>query len=214
MANLHPDTLREIMPDVGARADLYAPALAKSMAEFGITGILRQAAFIAQGLHETMGLKRMTESFNYEPHRILEIFNTAERKRFTPAMAQELGRTNTHGANQPAIANIAYASRMGNGDIQSGDGWKFKGRGIFMLTGEENYAACGKTLKLDLVAHPELIETPDGAARSAGWFWLSKGLNAMADTGDIVAVSKRINGGTNGLAERVNLFQRAKKALS
>lgn len=214
MADLHPDTLREIMPSVGTRAETYTPALSKAMAEFGITTHLRQAAFLAQVLHETMGLKALTESFNYTPPAILATFNTAERKRFTPAMAEEYGRTNTHGAQQAKIASTAYANRMGNGDIESGDGWKFRGRGFFHLTGRDNYAACGKTLKLDLLARPDLIEFPEGAARSAGWFWLTNGLNALADADNIVALSKRVNGGTNGLAERVSLYQRAKKALA
>lgn len=212
MYKLHPDVLREIMSNVGTRAELYAPALEKAMAEFGVTTPLRRAAFLAQVLHETMGLKAMVESFNYTPPAILDTFNTAEIKRFTPAMAQEYGRTDTHGAQQVIIANVAYANRMGNGDVASGDGHRFRGRGMFQLTGRDNYESCGKTLKLDLVAHPELVETPEVAARSAGWFWLANGLNALADADDIVTVSKRINGGTNGLAERINLYKRAKAA--
>lgn len=213
MEKLHPDVLREVMPKVGTRADVYAPVLEKAMHEFGITGTLRRAAFLAQVLHETAGLSAMVESLNYRPDALLATFNAPGKQRFTPETAEQYGRTDKHPANQREIGNIAYANRMGNGGIASGDGYRFLGRGAFHLTGRANYAECGKALKLDLVSHPELVETPEVAARSAAWFWLMAGLNTLADAGDIVAISKRVNGGTNGLAERVNLFKRFKAAL-
>lgn len=213
MEKLHPDVLREVMPKVGTRADVYAPVLEKAMAEFGITGVRRRSAFLAQGLHETGGLSAMVESLNYTPEALLVRFNAPGKQRFTRETAEQYGRTDAHRADQEKIANIAYANRMGNGGIDSGDGFRFRGRGMFQLTGRDNYRECGKALGIDLVAHPELVETPVVAARSAAWFWLMKGLNPLADADDIVTISKRINGGTNGLPERVNLYKRFKAAL-
>lgn len=213
MEKLHPDVLREIMPNVGTKAEAHAPSLEKAMAEFGVTTPLRRAAFLAQVLHETLGLAAMVEGMNYKAEALIPQFNRGGKIRFTPETAQKYGRTADHPADQRMIGNLAYANRMGNGGVDSGDGFKYRGRGAFHLTGRDNYEACGKTLKLDLLAHPELVESPDVAARSAGWFWLVNGLNTLADAGDIVEISKRINGGTNGLAERISLYKRAKAAL-
>lgn len=107
----------------------------------------------------------------------------------------------------------AYEGRKDLGNTQPGDGRRFRGRGLLQITGRANYAECGKGIGLDLLSHPELLEDPVHAVRSACWFWLARGLNTMADTGDIVKVSKRINGGTNGLAPRVAYYKRALAAL-
>lgn len=214
--NITPGILREIMPIVGARGEIYAVHINAAMAEFGITTLNSQAAFLAQTLHETGGLARMVEGLNYRAEALPGQFNRPDKVRFTPELAQKYGRVDGHGghpADQVMIASIVYANRYGNGDIDSRDGWKFRGRGMGQLTFRDNYEACGRTLKLDLLAHPELIEQPSGAARSFGWFWLANGINTLAAGGDIVAVSKRVNGGVNGLAERVELFRRAKRAL-
>jgi putative chitinase len=204
--------LREIMPTIGTRADVHAQHLDAAMREFGIVTLNSQSAFLANVLHETGGLARFVENLNYRPEALIATFNDRVQ-RFTREAAEKYGRTERHAADQPMIANIAYANRFGNGDVASGDGWKYRGRGAGQLTFRDNYAGCGKALKLNLLAHPELIEQPSGAARSFGWFWLAHGLNALAGGGDIVAVSKRVNGGTNGLAERVELFRRAKRVL-
>ncbi|MCX7289529.1 glycoside hydrolase family 19 protein, partial [Janthinobacterium sp.] len=100
------------------------------------------------------------------------------------------------------------------GNTQVGDGARFKGRGLLQVTGRANYAACGKALGLDLLAQPELLEQAINACRSAGWFWQTKGLNALADAGDQVKVTRRINGGANGLAERLALFAVAERVLA
>ncbi|OEZ56955.1 chitinase class I [Janthinobacterium sp. HH103] len=107
----------------------------------------------------------------------------------------------------------AYEGRADLGNTQRGDGVRFRGRGLLQVTGRTNYAACGKALGLDLLAKPELLEQTVNACRSAGWFWQTKGLNALADAGDQVKVTRRINGGVNGLAERLALFQEARKVL-
>lgn len=108
----------------------------------------------------------------------------------------------------------AYEGRADLGNTQRGDGVRFRGRGLLQVTGRANYAACGKALNLDLLAKPELLEQTDNACRSAGWFWQTKGLNALADTGDQERVTRRINGGVNGLDERLELFKVARKVLA
>ncbi|WP_338761971.1 glycoside hydrolase family 19 protein [Massilia sp. METH4] len=113
----------------------------------------------------------------------------------------------------PTEQQRGYEGRKDLGNTQTGDGFKYRGRGLIQVTGRANYAECGKALVLDLIKYPELLETPDGAARSACWFWLTRGLNTLADAGDFIKVTKRINGGTTGLAARVGFRQRAEKAF-
>jgi len=110
-------------------------------------------------------------------------------------------------------SGAAYEGRKDLGNTQPGDGVRFRGRGLLQITGRTNYAACGKALGLDLLAQPALLEQTVNACRSAGWFWQSRGLSALADAGDQVAVTRRINGGTNGLAERLAYFKVAQKVL-
>ena len=111
-------------------------------------------------------------------------------------------------------SGAAYEGRKDLGNVQPGDGVRFRGRGLIQVTGRSNYAACGKALGLDLLAQPALLEQAINACRSAGWFWQSRGLNALADAGDQVVVTRRINGGTNGLAERLAYFKVAQKVLA
>lgn len=108
----------------------------------------------------------------------------------------------------------AYEGRRDLGNTMAGDGRRYRGRGLIQITGRANYAACGAALGLDLLATPELLEQPVSACRSAAWFWKRNGLNELADAGDQVRVTRRINGGTNGLAERLALFEVAKKVLA
>lgn len=108
----------------------------------------------------------------------------------------------------------AYEGRKDLGNTQPGDGVRYRGRGLLQITGRANMAECGKALGLDLIAHPELLEQPLNACRSAGWFWKTRGLNELADAGDQVRVTKRINGGVNGLADRLALFELARKVLA
>jgi putative chitinase len=107
----------------------------------------------------------------------------------------------------------AYEGRKDLGNLQIGDGVRFKGRGLIQITGRVNYAALMLALDIDCIEHPELLEEPINACRSAGWFWQSHNINELADAGDQVRITKRINGGINGLADRIALFQIAKKVL-
>jgi putative chitinase len=111
-------------------------------------------------------------------------------------------------------SGAAYEGRKDLGNTHPGDGVRYKGRGLLQITGRDNYIACGHALGLDLLANPELLEAPVNAARSAAWFWRMHGLNQLADAGDQVRVTKRINGGTNGLAERLAYFDVAAKVLA
>ncbi|MEX0139902.1 glycoside hydrolase family 19 protein [Massilia sp. LMS1-1-1.1] len=111
-------------------------------------------------------------------------------------------------------SGAAYEGRADLGNVIAGDGMRFKGRGLLQVTGRANYAACGVALGLDLLASPQLLEQTVFACRSAGWFWQSRGLNRLADAGDQERVTRRINGGVNGLAERLSLYQAARKVLT
>lgn len=111
-------------------------------------------------------------------------------------------------------SGAAYEGSKDLGNTDAGDGIRFKGRGLIQITGLANYKACGAGLRLDLVSHPELLEQPVNACRSAGWFWMPRGLNELADAGDQMKVTRRIKGGTNGLADRLALFEVAKRVLS
>ncbi|WP_375199059.1 glycoside hydrolase family 19 protein [Cupriavidus metallidurans] len=114
----------------------------------------------------------------------------------------------------PTKAQVGYEGREDLGNIRPGDGKRFMGRGLIQITGRENYRRCGEALGFDLVANPVLLESDLLAARSAAWFWYSRGLNALADNGDFIALTKRINGGTNGLADRQRRWEIAKQYLT
>ncbi|MEW2924159.1 glycoside hydrolase family 19 protein [Pseudomonas juntendi] len=105
------------------------------------------------------------------------------------------------------------AARLGNTPEADGDGQKYRGHGLIQITGRDNHARCGEALGLDLLNHPELLEQPEHAANSAAWFWHKEGLNSLADKGDILAITKRINGGTNGLEDRKAIYKRALEVL-
>jgi putative chitinase len=115
---------------------------------------------------------------------------------------------------QELASGAAYERRADLGNTKPGDGVRFKGRGLIQITGRANYAACGAALGLDLIGTPALLEQPINACRSAGWFWKSHGLNELADTGDQVRVTRRVNGGVNGLADRLALFAVAQRVLA
>lgn len=201
-----PAQLLKIMPDAGRQADVFAAPLTDAMQRFNITGPARQASFLAQIAHESSQLNRMSENLNY---RTFERLNAVWPKRF-PTPQSTVGYI----GNAPALANKVYGGRMGNGPEASGDGYRFRGRGLLQITGKDNYLACGAKIGYDLVAHPEFLDSPMLAALSAAWFWSANGLNELADKGDQTAVTKRINGGVHGLAQRLAMFELARKVLA
>lgn len=206
--------LLQIMPDAGANADAYAEPLTAAMAEFGIDTPARQAAFLAQVAHESAHLRAVEENLNYRPLGILATFNNSSHTRFTHDQAQLYGHTDDHPANQQMIANIAYANRNGNGDIASGDGWTFRGAGLIQLTFRANQQACADHFNITIANIGAWLRTPEGASRSAARFWQANGLNALADAGDFEGITRKINGGLNGEADRVTLWDSAKSALN
>ncbi|HCT4722295.1 glycoside hydrolase family 19 protein [Citrobacter koseri] len=192
----------------GISAELAArwfQPVSMAMTEFGITTAEDQAMFIAQVGHESGGFSRIIENLNYSADGLLATFG----KYFTPQTAQQYGRTAAHPADQKGIANTVYANRMGN--IEQNDGWNYRGRGLIQITGHDNYRDCGAGLNTDLLRVPQLLEQDEYAARSAAWFFSSKG--CLKHSGDIVAVTKVINGGTNGLDDRKARYEKAKSVL-
>jgi putative chitinase len=167
---------------------------------FAINTQRRKEFFLAQVAFETAGFTRLEENFRYSRQRLLEVFP----KYFTPAIAAQ------YAVNPQAIANRVYANRMGNGNEASGDGWRYRGRGLKHLTGKWNYEQCARDLGIDIVESPDLLLEPDYAALSAAWFWDRNKLNAIADKNDFSLLTRRINGGVNGLKNREIFLQRAK----
>lgn len=194
----------------GLAARWFSP-IDVAMKEFGITAPLDRAMFIAQMGHESGGFNRLVESLNYSAESLVPTFG---RHRITAQQAAALGRTATQQANQKAIANLVYGGEWGKknlGNQVAGDGWKYRGRGLKQITGLSNYRSCGLVLKLDLVTHPELLEQDSYAARSAAWFYASRG--CLLHSGDVERVTLIINGGRNGLDKRRELFNLAKSVL-
>ena len=198
------DDLVAVMPRAASAADGVTEALGAAMARFEIDRPARKAAFLAQLAHESGQLSRWAENLSYRWPRLRQIFPKYFR---TDAEAQAFDR-------QPErIANRVYGGRLGNGPEASGDGWRYRGRGPIQLTGKSNYRTCGAALGVDLVAEPALLETPEVGCLAAAWFWADKGLNALADAGDFVTITRRINGGLIGLADRRELWERAKSVF-
>ena len=201
--------LLQILPQARAVAGFFVPALNAAMARFKIDSPVRMAAFIAQVGHESGQLTRMVENLNYSAARIIELGNASApgtRWRSLVSQAKAIER------NPQAFAEAVYGGRMGND--KPGDGFKYRGRGLIQLTGANNYRAAGAALGLDLVNHPELVEQPEAAALVAGWFWQSNGLNELADSGQFAKITRTINGGLTGQADRVALRDMAAKVLS
>lgn len=140
-----------------------------------------------------------------------EINTPARQAAFIAQVAHESGQFRYV---RELASGAVYEGRRDLGNTMTGDGVRFKGRGLIQITGRANYKACGAALGLDLILFPELLEQPAYACRSAAWFWKSHGLNELADVGDQVRITRRINGGTNGLAERLAYFELAKKVIS
>jgi len=188
------DTLKGHIPDS------VINQIPEVSAKFGVNTPQRLAHFLAQTGHESGGFRVTTENLNYSAKGLTNIF----KKYFTPESAVEYQR------KPEKIANIVYANRMGNGAQASGDGFKFRGRGYIQLTGKTNYQAFDKTVEDNIEANPDLVATKYPLL-SAAWFWSKNGLNAIADTGAsdevVTKITKRVNGGTIGLADRIAHFK-------
>ncbi|WP_205894903.1 glycoside hydrolase family 19 protein [Metapseudomonas otitidis] len=180
-----------------------------AISHFSLTTPARQSAFLAQAAHESYGFTRLTENLNYSATGLAATWPG----RFRGADGQPNALARALHRRPEAIANVVYANRMGNGPEASGDGWRYRGRGLLQITGRAQYQRCGAALGLPLVEQPDLLAQPEPAVLSAAWFWQVNGLNELADAGDFEAITRRINGGLNGLAERRALWVKFREAL-
>ena len=162
----------------------------------------RQAAFIGQCAVESANFTRLQENLKYSAQRLTQVW---------PSRFPSIEAATPYANNPEKLANFVYAGRMGN--LQDGDGWQFHGRGLIQLTGRENYENCGNGIGVDLIDNPDLLLTPQYAALSAGWFWGKRGLNALADTQEYGTMTRRINGGTTALDERIAKITKALQVL-
>jgi putative chitinase len=199
----------------------WLDAVVETCTEFEINTPERVAGFLAQTSHESGGYTMLSENLNYRaatlaacwPNRFAVLGPDKKPKKENGKLIPT-AVANSIAGKPELIANLVYSSRMGNGPAESGEGWKFRGRGLKQLTGKFNYEKCGKELGLDLVGNPDLLLEPMYAARSAGWFWRSNALSTYADKGDLEGMTKRINGGLIGYAERKAKYDKVLAAIN
>jgi len=185
--------------------DEIIDGLLKTMDKYGISeNDKRIAMFLAQVAHESGGFRFMVESLRMSAERIMKVW---------PSRFPTLESAKPYAFNPERLANRVYANRMGNGPEESGDGFRYRGRGFIQLTGKSNYEAFARSQGMSLSDVISYLETYEGACESAGWFWHTRNLNALADAEDVVAVTKRINGGLVGINERILLFETFKEKL-
>lgn len=196
-----PAQLRLIMPKAPAP---WLDALCVTAPKWGIDTALREAHFIAQLAHESAQFTRLEENLNYSAKRLLEVWP----RRF-PFASEAVPYAN----NPEKLANWVYAGRLGNGLEESGDGWRYRGRGPIQITGRANYKAAGDAVGIDLVATPEAVLRPVVGCDVAGWFWQSRKLNKYADLDNIRTITMLVNGGSNGLEDRRSWLATAKTVL-
>ena len=200
------EQLAQILPG-NPYLDHWCKALNKILPDYDINTPQREAAFLAQCAHESGNFTALQENLNYRAVTLRKVFP----KYFpTDAIAEQY-------ASQPnkaeLIANRVYANRMGNGDEASGDGYRYCGRGLIQLTGKSNYQAFADSIEMNIEDVPAFLETFEGAVQSAAFFWESNNLNQYADKDDILTMTKRINGGTIGLEDRIKHYEHAKLVL-
>lgn len=197
------DKLKELIPK-----NKYAPQWSKALnlilPDYEINSTLRIAAFLAQCIHESGGFIFLTENLNYKAESLMRVW---------PRHFPTLEIAKSYERNPQKIANKAYANRMGNGDENSGDGWRYCGRGLIQLTGKSNYQAFADSIETPLQDIPEYLQTFEGAVQSACWFWETNNLNVLADKKDILGLTKKINGGTIGLDDRIKHYEHALHVL-
>jgi putative chitinase len=175
-------------------------AISEILPEYGINTPQRVAAFLAQCAHESGGFVFLKENLNYKAPSLRKVF---------PKYFQDDATAAAYANKPEKIANRVYANRMGNGDESSGDGWRYCGRGLIQLTGKDNYTFFAASLDIPVEEAAEYLQTFEGAVQSACFFWEQNNLNQWADKGDILTLTKRINGGTIGLEDRIKHYEHA-----
>jgi putative chitinase len=200
------DQLKQLLPK-NPYVDHWHKALSQLLPDYEINTTRRIAAFIAQCSHESANFTALKENLNYRWQTLRKLFP----KYFpTDELAQQYASLPN---KQEAIANRIYGGRMGNGPEETGDGFRFCGRGLIQLTGKQNYTWFAASLGITVEEASEYLQTFEGAAQSACWFWETNKLNQWADAGDMVTLTKRINGGTIGLDDRIKHYEHALHVL-
>ena len=199
------DQLKQLLPK-NPYVEHWHEALKQLLPDYEINTPQRIAAFIAQCAHESGGFMVLKENLNYRAESLVKLFG---KYFYLPTAQRYCSLPN----KQEAIANRIYANRMGNGPEESGDGYRYCGRGLIQLTGKNNYQAFADSLEITPEEATEYLRTFEGAAQSACWFWETNNLNQFADRGDILMLTKRINGGTIGLEDRIKHYNHALHVL-
>lgn len=203
--NITIEQLSSILPN-NKEIKQWHDAMLKIFPKYEIVTEKRMASFLSQTAHESLDYTILSENLNYSAKGLNTVF---------PKYFKNAGRdANTYARQPEKIANIVYANRIGNGNTESGDGWKYRGRGIIQLTGYANYKAFADYIGKTVDETINYIQTKEGAVESAAWFWNTRNLNKISDTGDVTAVTKIINGGTHGLAERTKRYNNAIRILN
>lgn len=197
------DQLAQIIPR-NPYIDQWCEALNKILPDYGIDTPQRVAAFVAQCAHESGGFVFLTENLNYKAASLRKVF---------PKYFPDDSLAATYANKPEMIANRIYANRMGNADEASGDGFRYRGRGLIQLTGRDNYTFFAASIDTPMDEAIEYLQTFEGAVQSACWFWETNNLNQWADKDDILTLTKRINGGTIGLEDRKKHYEHAKHVL-
>jgi putative chitinase len=185
-------------------ADHWFEALCEILPDYDIDTPHRVAAFLAQTAHESGGYRAIKENLNYRAVTLRKIF---------PKYFPDDATANMYAGHPEQIANRVYGGRMGNGPESSGDGFKYCGRGLIQLTGKDNYTRYAQSLEISEEEAAEHLTTFEGCVQSAAWFWEANNLNQYADNGDILTMTKRINGGTIGLEDRKKHYEHALHVL-
>lgn len=203
---LNADLLQRVLPRCRQPA-VWASALNPALQKYSIDSRERVAAFLAQTGYESGQYNQLDENLRYT--------TAARLMKVWPKRFPTVDAASAYINNPSKLADLVYANRMGNGDAQSGDGYRYRGRGLIQLTGRSNYSAAAKAIGLDLVNDPDLLLQPQAASMSAAWFWQTRGLNELSDDRtddsdltDFTEITRRINGGTSGLDGRFALFKK------
>lgn len=193
------DQLKQLLPK-NPYIDNWYNALSQLLPDYEINTAQRMAAFMAQCAHESGNFMFLQENLNYKAASLRKVF---------PKYFPDDATAQAYEKKPEKIANRIYANRMGNGPEESGDGWRYRGRGLIQVTGKHNYTWFAASLEIKPEEAAEYMQTFEGAAQSACWFWESNKLNQWADAGDIVTLTKKINGGTIGLEDRIKHYEHA-----
>jgi putative chitinase len=185
-------------------AEHWFEALCEILPDYEINTVPRVAAFLAQTAHESAGFTAIKENLNYRAVTLRKIF---------PKYFPNDDLANQYAGKPEMIANKVYGGRMGNGPEETGDGFRYCGRGLIQLTGKDNYTRYAQSTEQTVEEASEHLTTFEGCVQSAAWFWEANNLNQWADKGDILTLTKRINGGTIGLEDRTNHYNHAIQVL-